>query len=184
MGADGGAARHITGGNSEDDVPNWSQDGEWIYFSSDRTGRPEVWKIPFGGGQAVQVTKEGGFDSQESSDGKWLFYSKSDRDGIWKMPADGGPSTVLLNRRTGRFWKLTAHDIYFLDLDAKPHPEIRRLQLRDRASRPNCHNGERCSQWHLRIERLARRPLDHLSADRSGGESNHAGGEFSIEALE
>jgi eukaryotic-like serine/threonine-protein kinase len=124
IGADGGEPRRITEGTSDDAAPTWSHDGTWIYFCSTRSGKEELWKIPFGGGQAVQVTREGGFESSESRNGQWLYYSKPDQVGIWKMPVDGGPSALVLNRRTSRFWKLMEEGIYFIDLDAKPHPGI------------------------------------------------------------
>ena len=30
--------------------PNWSRDGKWIYFGSDKTGRLEIYRLPVGGG--------------------------------------------------------------------------------------------------------------------------------------
>ena len=63
---------------SDDVVPSWSNDGRWIYFASKRTGRWEVWKAPADGGQAVQVTKHGGFAAFESRDGQSVYYAKGD----------------------------------------------------------------------------------------------------------
>jgi serine/threonine protein kinase len=34
----------------------WSPDGHWMYFSSDATGRFHIWRQPFAGGVAEQVT--------------------------------------------------------------------------------------------------------------------------------
>ena len=41
--------------------PSWSRDGKWIYFASDRSGEYQVWKMPAGGGEAVQLTRKGGY---------------------------------------------------------------------------------------------------------------------------
>ena len=38
----------------------------WIYFASNRTGTYQVWKAPTGGGDAVRVTRKGGFAASES----------------------------------------------------------------------------------------------------------------------
>jgi len=71
---------------------NPSRNGEWIYFSCDRTGRPEVWRIPATGGQAVKVTQNGGSNPRESPDGHSLYYLKPQRtgkidvDSLWRAP--------------------------------------------------------------------------------------------------
>ena len=76
---DGGPSRRVASEHSDGVVPSWSRDGQWIYFASPRTGRSEVWKVPAAGGQAVQITKRGGFAAFESQDGKSLYYAKGIR---------------------------------------------------------------------------------------------------------
>jgi hypothetical protein len=44
----------------EDARSAWSPDGKWIYFSSERSGRGEIRRMPSGGGPALQMTKNGG----------------------------------------------------------------------------------------------------------------------------
>ena len=71
----GGPIRMIPGKpGSRDQVPSWSRDGQWIYFGSTRTGRPEVWRVPASGGEAEQVTTTGGEYAFESLDGQTLYY--------------------------------------------------------------------------------------------------------------
>ena len=41
-----GKPKQLTTGSSEDVVPSWSNDGNWIYFSSNRSGTWQIWKIP------------------------------------------------------------------------------------------------------------------------------------------
>jgi Tol biopolymer transport system component len=122
--AEGGEARRVTEGNWDDFVPSWSRDGKWIYFCSNRSGDWELWKVPAAGGQAVQVTETGGFEAKESKDSKWLYYTKSSAQGIWKMPVRGGAGILALDRNIRRFWDATDQGICFIDLDAKPHPTI------------------------------------------------------------
>jgi len=77
--AEGGQSRRLTYGPVLNAIGRFSHDGKWIYFASVRTGRNEVWKVPFAGGDAMQVTKNGGWFSMESPDGKFLYYTKLNR---------------------------------------------------------------------------------------------------------
>ena len=79
------------------EVPSWSRDGRWIYFSSDRTGEDQVWKIPAEGGEAVQVTRRGGTAGFESPDGKFLYYAKGLQEtSIWNVPVGRGEETQVV----------------------------------------------------------------------------------------
>ena len=62
---------------ADDAVASWSRDGKWIYFASNRSGEDQVWKMPADGGEAVRVTRKGGFVAFESPDGQWVYYTKS-----------------------------------------------------------------------------------------------------------
>ena len=66
----------MTSHPAEDKWPYWSHDGKWIYFSSTRSGREEIWKMSSSGGEAVQITRNSGDTPQESPDGKFLYYMK------------------------------------------------------------------------------------------------------------
>ncbi|HEX4773316.1 MAG TPA: hypothetical protein VH351_20960 [Bryobacteraceae bacterium] len=52
--------------------PAWSADARLLYFSSHQSGEWEIWKMSVAGGPAAQVTRHGGYTSQESPDGQWL----------------------------------------------------------------------------------------------------------------
>jgi serine/threonine protein kinase len=87
VGANGGAIRRLAEGGAQ---PTWSRDGKWIYFG--RGG--QVWKVPAGGGKAVQVTRAGGNGAAfESADGKYLYYVRAAR--IWKASLTGGQETQV-----------------------------------------------------------------------------------------
>ncbi|HXS93901.1 MAG TPA: hypothetical protein VN736_04800 [Candidatus Limnocylindrales bacterium] len=80
-------------------MPSWSHDGRWVYFASDRGGRQSrIWRVPFEGGPAVQVTKDVASMPQESPYGKLLYYYN--REGhIASMQAAGGPEETRAAHR-------------------------------------------------------------------------------------
>jgi Tol biopolymer transport system component/DNA-binding winged helix-turn-helix (wHTH) protein len=122
--ASGGSPREITAGDSNDILPRWSADGQFVYFASNRSGAWQAWKISARGGQPQQVTTNGAFVALESPDGRWVYYTKSDLDGIWRIPAAGGPEErILAQPRAGfwGYWCVAARGIYLLESDqAKP----------------------------------------------------------------
>jgi Tol biopolymer transport system component len=121
--AEGGQPRRLTLDDASVAAPTWSRDGKWIYFGSKRSGAWQVWRVPSAGGDAVQVTKRGGFAAQESRDGKTLYYAKRIQfpgwrkyGGLWKVPVEGGQETLVLKElEAGMFdcWGLTDEGIYF-----------------------------------------------------------------------
>jgi Tol biopolymer transport system component/DNA-binding winged helix-turn-helix (wHTH) protein len=97
--------------------PNWSRDGKHIYFYSDRGGGPfQLWKIQLDGGTPVQVTKNGGVFGAESADGRFLYYSKFETPGLWRMPLNGGEEIHILDQPAGESWwnwAIARNGIYF-----------------------------------------------------------------------
>jgi serine/threonine protein kinase len=118
--AEGGSPQRLTSGSFENNLPTWSRDLRWIYFSSNRTGSWQIWKMPPSGGNAVQVTKDGGFAAQESIDGKFL-YLWLEGGTIWKMPLEGGATVRIFDGvKSFASWKITANGIYFVDVSKTP----------------------------------------------------------------
>ncbi len=75
--AAGGPPRRLAATPHYESLPAWSRDGRFVYFSSDRSGRFEVWRVPAHGGEPEQITDDGGVTSLESYDGRTLFYVKT-----------------------------------------------------------------------------------------------------------
>ena len=120
----GGAPRLLpTLPGSDNGGPNWSRDGKWIYFHSDRGGEPfQLWKVPVNGGSPIQITSNGGVFGVESADGQSLYYAKLRTPGIWKMPLQGGEEERVLDRAGGGEWfnwALARNGIYFRDTKNK-----------------------------------------------------------------
>jgi Tol biopolymer transport system component/predicted Ser/Thr protein kinase len=98
--ANGGKPQRLTTNPAHDASPSWSRDGKWIYFGSNRTGenQNQIWKMPSNSGEAVQVTRKGGYSGFESPDGKFLYYSKAfNATSLWKVPVQGGEETQVVD---------------------------------------------------------------------------------------
>jgi Tol biopolymer transport system component/DNA-binding winged helix-turn-helix (wHTH) protein len=132
--ANGGPSRELTTGNSNDILPRWSADGKFIYFASNRSGSWQSWKVALDGGQPRQVTSNDGYLAMESPDGQWIYYTRSNQPGVWRMPVNGGNETRVLPQPPDGFWgywAVTGRGIYFLDA-SQP---VWRIQLYDPATR-------------------------------------------------
>ena len=55
---DGGDETRLTHGEGRNDGPDWSADGEWIYFNSSRTGLMQIWRIHPDGSGLQQLTDD------------------------------------------------------------------------------------------------------------------------------
>lgn len=113
----GGKPKRLTSATgSEDSVPSWSSDGRWIYCSSYRDGQHNIWRLPLEGGPPVQITHNGGFESYESPDGKFLYYTRVGKPAIWRMALPDGKGAAVAGLETvaGRCWEGSAKGIYFV----------------------------------------------------------------------
>lgn len=97
IGSAGGKQWQLTKDPARDLMPNWSRDGRWIYFTSDRSGTFQIWKTPADGtGPAIQVTRNGGYGGIESADGRFLYYARTLMSSpIWRIPVQGGDEVSL-----------------------------------------------------------------------------------------
>jgi Tol biopolymer transport system component/DNA-binding winged helix-turn-helix (wHTH) protein len=102
---------------SEDRNAVFSHDGDSIYFASDRGGTWEIWRMPADGGEAVQMTTNGGFRAQPSRDGEALYFVKLDTPGVWRMPVAGGQAELVLSGLSlsdWGSWVAGEHGIYYV----------------------------------------------------------------------
>jgi Tol biopolymer transport system component len=122
--------------NADNVVPNWSRDGRWVYFASNRGGKIfHLWKAPLNGGSAIQVTKNHGFGISESLDGA-LFYTRLSESGITKVSRGDGSETIVWNGPgpdNWANWFLSENGIYFVDSQPGADPEIKFLEFKSRS---------------------------------------------------
>ncbi|HEY1341661.1 MAG TPA: hypothetical protein VGF59_29320 [Bryobacteraceae bacterium] len=79
--ASGGEELRLTSNPGYDDGPDYSPDGKWIYFNSNRSGSWDIWRMPADGAgdrdaKAERVTSDELEDwfPHPSPDGKWLVF--------------------------------------------------------------------------------------------------------------
>lgn len=124
----GGSPSALVKERSEDVTPVWSRDAQWIYYSSNRSGRFEIWKVrpPFSAsstGIPVQVTTKGGYSPIESPDGKVLYYTRSRTEGgLYQLNLESKAETLLAKDAGGPMygqWAVSAGKLYYLPVNSK-----------------------------------------------------------------
>jgi hypothetical protein len=87
-----------------------------------------LWKVPFKGGSPVRVTKNGDIFANESEDRRFLYYSRSDAEGIWRMPLQGSEEVHVFDHIDGlgwSSWALVQNGIYFVgDFPGRPYDTV------------------------------------------------------------
>jgi dipeptidyl aminopeptidase/acylaminoacyl peptidase len=134
---------------------SWSPDGKEIVFTTDISGRQNLWKVSAGGGWPLQLAQsdERQYNATWSPDGKLIAYQQDTAGNelwdIFTIPRDGGEAISLTGtpdvREEGPRWSpdgqtlavnrkpkdATVYDIALLD------PATRNLKLLTHESTPN-----------------------------------------------
>ncbi len=113
----GGQPRRLTEHPASDVAPSWSGDSTTVYFSSDRSGEWEVWRVSAEGGRASRVTYAGGYNAFESPDGQALYYTKKGEPGLWRHGVEDEEETLALGALEPSDWgnwAVTNDGIYFI----------------------------------------------------------------------
>lgn len=113
--ADGSQRLQLTQGDKSAANPQWSPDGKWIYFSSTRSGKGNVYRIPFDGGESEQLTDLKGVlgSYRLSPDGKTVAFTQ------YEPPAE-----IEKEKKEKRDWKVlddrpANHALYTSPIDGK-----------------------------------------------------------------
>jgi Tol biopolymer transport system component len=101
----------------------WSPDGQQIVFTSDISGRPNLWKVRSSGGWPIQLAQNDDrqYSAVWSPDGKWIVYQQDHAgDELWDLyaiPSDGGEALNLTNtaaiREQNPHWSHDGNTIAF-----------------------------------------------------------------------
>jgi tricorn protease-like protein len=121
--ADGTDTRQFTKSDGIERSPTWSADSQHVYFGSNRTGQFEIWKKPVAGGEAVQITEDGGAEAFEPPEWPGLLFVKQRPEmGIYAKRSTG---TGIINRGgLEGAWTVNRDGIYFLGRANEPRPAI------------------------------------------------------------
>lgn len=86
---EGGEELRLTFGEGRNDGPDYSADGQWIYFNSSRSGRMQIWRIRPDGTDIQRITDSdfGDWFAHPSPDGKNLLVISYDGD-VFDHPRD------------------------------------------------------------------------------------------------
>ena len=113
--AAGGQPRRLSSPAYDEHIPGWSRDGRWIYVTSNRSGRSEIWRMPSPGGVPTQVTDNGGYAfGGESWDGT-IYYLKNlpiAAQPLYARSLAGGAERQVLDSVYGRSVHVVTDGIY------------------------------------------------------------------------
>ncbi|MFT3744544.1 MAG: winged helix-turn-helix domain-containing protein [Pyrinomonadaceae bacterium] len=104
MDAYGSNARQLTTGAKAVAGLTVAPDRSQIVFSSERSGKPNLWRVNSNGSELTQLTSgESETYPQYSPDGKWIVYQSGDfASRLWRMPSDGGEAVRITETMASR----------------------------------------------------------------------------------
>jgi Tol biopolymer transport system component len=118
---DGGELRRLTESPANEVDPDRSDDGSTIFFSSNESGTPTIWRMPAGGGQRTQLTTKAGFEPRQSPDGRSLYFidqprrfSRSVSGTLKQVTVDGGLVSTVHRGVTAGAWDVTDRGVVFV----------------------------------------------------------------------
>jgi Tol biopolymer transport system component/DNA-binding winged helix-turn-helix (wHTH) protein len=130
---DGGEQRQLTNNSFKDMYPRMSPDGHYIFFTSNRSGSNQVWRMNADGSNQIQITKqEGGYPRFVTPDGKWVYFESGLHQTLWRVASDGGEETEISTpgRAFSPDGKMVAY--FFRDKESDDRLRLAVMSLEDR----------------------------------------------------
>lgn len=119
----------------------WSPDGKYLVFVGQRNGDYDIYKVPSGGGEELNLTNSKGLDDgcEYSPDGKYIYFN-SVRNGLmqlYRMKPDGSNVEQLTNDQLNNWFAHPSPDgkwIVFIsfgqDVSPSDHPFYKHVYIR------------------------------------------------------
>jgi Tol biopolymer transport system component len=130
--AEGGTPRRLTTQAGNENVPIWSHDGRYIYFSADPGSGRDIWRVSASGGIPERVTHgASGYFACESADGKGLLFQAKDGDSplMMLMLANGDGRQLMACVRNSAFG-VGPQGVYYVPCDPRSDPQVHVLNLK------------------------------------------------------
>jgi len=171
----------------------WSPNGNEIVFTTDMSGRFNLWKVKASGGWPLQLTQSDDreFSAAWSPDGKWIVYQQdSGGNEVWDLfavPSDGGEVVNLTNtpnvREESPLWspdgnrlvlgykpkESTVYDLAILDWKTRAVRKLTNEETKNRSWSAVAWSPDGKTLYAVRSEISGESESDIYSVDTSSG---------------
>ena len=138
--AQGGTPKRITP-LTPSYLHGWSPDGKFLVYTGRRNGKVDIYRIPSGGGEEIQLTESEGLNDgpEYTPNGKYIYFnsSRSGKMQIWRMQPDGSRPEQVTNDEYNNWFphispdgKSIAMISFPADIDPADHPYYKQVYLR------------------------------------------------------
>ncbi len=133
----GGRPVSFTDGLHADVVPSFSPDGKWIYFSSNRSGEMQIWKMLLTGADARQVTMKGGFAGVFSPDGMYLYYNRQNTafSSLWQMQLATGQEKCIVSMVPNRAFVPVDEGVFYRSVTSDKKEQLLFLNVQSNTTK-------------------------------------------------
>ena len=107
-------------------ITAWSHDGRRVYVSGAPRGHYQIHTVAIASGESTLV-RDNAYGAAESFDGRWLYFGRIDRAGLWRTPIAGGADTLVTERATGEQWPnwgTCARGLFFVGYPDDGDPQL------------------------------------------------------------
>jgi Tol biopolymer transport system component/DNA-binding winged helix-turn-helix (wHTH) protein len=104
-----GAVAQVSRSDEHVRFGSYAGNGAWIYFSSDRSGEWQIWRMRPDGSEAEQLSKSGGFDPRDPLGDGALYYVKETDRGLFRLDLDSREERRV-SSAVG-YWNMDGYDV-------------------------------------------------------------------------